>query len=42
MQQIRPGGSVVLDQVFTGGALKSWELSVKRELSASLRELPRA
>jgi hypothetical protein len=28
-QQIRPGGSAVLDQVFTGCAMKGWKLSIK-------------
>lgn len=43
LQQIRPGGSSVLDQLFVGCAIKSWKLSVKNSpgrasamLSASL------
>jgi hypothetical protein len=30
IQQIRPGGSAVLDQLFTGCAIKGWRLSVKQ------------
>ena len=41
VQQIRPGGSQVLDQLFTGCAVKGWKLSVKQgpgRLSAVLSE----
>ncbi len=41
VQQIRPGGSAVLDQLFTGCAVKGWKLSVKQgpgRLSAVVSE----
>jgi len=41
VQQIRPGGSAVLDQLFTGCAVKGWKLSVKQgpgRLSAVVTE----
>lgn len=41
VQQIRPGGSAVLDQLFTGCAVKSWKLAVKQgpgRLSAVVTE----
>ena len=30
VQQIRPGGSAVLDQLFTGCAVKGWKLAIKQ------------
>jgi hypothetical protein len=41
VQQIRPGGSAVLDQLFTGCAMKGWKLSIKQgpgRLSAVVTE----
>ena len=41
VQQIRPGGSAVLDQLFNGCAMKGWKLSVKQgpgRLSAVVTE----
>jgi hypothetical protein len=29
VQQIRPGGSAILDEIFVGCAIKSWKLSIK-------------
>jgi hypothetical protein len=41
VQQIRPGGSAVLDQLFTGCAVKGWKLAIKQgpgRLSAVVTE----